>query len=197
VKLDDDHPEVQVTAANSSPQEDRPVRAGDILVSGPVYVQVPVSIWPKVCIRRPHTGTWHVFMHELGELEDWVRRIAVPLLIVGRYDVDPLPPQFDTTVGHNDVRAALTSAGTVPANTRATKRIEAGTLRLALVEFLEPYAEGLDASRLQAWVGTLDDDAVLARHDRIVVARLDSRALGIVLQQLLAEAAAVSAEQDP
>ena len=197
VKLDEDHPDVHVAAANSSSEEDRPVRAGDVLVSGPRFVQVPVSIWPKVCIQRPHTGTWHVFMHELGELEAWVRRIAVPMLIIGTHDVDPLPPQFDTTVGHHDVRAALASAGTVPANARATKRIEAGTVRIALVEFCEPYADGVDVARLRAWVDTLDDEAVLARHDQLVAARFDARALGSVLRQWLAEAAAVDPEQDP
>lgn len=129
------HPELQVTAGNSS-ADDRPLRPGDVLASIPLGLRVPLSIFPKVGIQRPHTGTWHVFIHELGDLEEWVRQIAIPMLILGRHDVDPLPPQLATTVGHHDVRAALTNAGTVPARTRAVSQIGAETSRMAFADLL-------------------------------------------------------------
>lgn len=131
------HPDLEVTAANSS-TDDRPLRPGDVLASSPLYQRIPLSIVPKVCIQRPHTGTWHVFIHELGDLEEWVRKIAVPTLILGRHDVDPLPPQVTTNVGHHDERAALIRAGTVPARVRAMRQIGAEASRMALADLLGP-----------------------------------------------------------
>jgi hypothetical protein len=68
----------------------RPIDVGDILASAPRGQQIPLSIWPKVSIRRPHTGTWHVAVHELGELADWVRTTAVPILVTGKDHVNPI-----------------------------------------------------------------------------------------------------------
>lgn len=191
------HPDVQVAATGpASVKGERPARAGDVLASGPLHVQVPLSIWPKVSIQRPHTGTWHVFMTELGELEDWVRKVAVPKLAIGTHEVDPLPPQLDTTVGHEDMRAALASAGDVPAHARATRRIQAGTVRIGLVETVALHPSRPDVRRLQAWLETLDDDEVLDRHDRVITARFDAGALDVVLRQLLADAAAAGVQVD-
>ena len=166
------------------------MRAGDVLASSPLHVRMPLSIWPKVSIHRPHTDTWHLFMTELGDLEDRVRRIAVPKLVVGAYDVDPLPPQFETRVGHDDTRAILAVAGTVPARERSMKRILASTSRVDLVEIVGLHHSRPDGRQLRVWAEKLDDDGVLAWHDRLIAARFDHRALEVVLRQLTAEVAA-------
>lgn len=71
-------------------------------------------------------------MTELGEIEDWVRIVEIPHLIVGHHDVDPLPPELDTTVGHADLGDALEVAGRVPAATRSSQHIQADFVRGSL-----------------------------------------------------------------
>jgi hypothetical protein len=95
-------PEVELTKS----QTGGPAQPGDVLARSPNGVVMPVSIWPTVSIRRPHTGTWHVLMKELRSLEEWVRTVAIPLLVIGIRDVDPLPPQLDTTVSYDNLRIA-------------------------------------------------------------------------------------------
>jgi hypothetical protein len=110
-------------------EADHPIRAGHVLVSGPVDVRIPLAIWPKVSIKRPHTDTWHVLVKELSELEQWVRTVAVPYLITGTYELRPLPPHLDTSRGYIDIQSALSSAGETAAADRALKRIEVAVLR--------------------------------------------------------------------
>jgi hypothetical protein len=171
------------------PEEDRPICPGDVLASAPAGVVVPLSIWPKVSVRRPHSGAWHVLMHELGDLEWWVRAVAIPILIVGTHQVDPLPPQLDTRTGHSDIRAALLSAGQLSAAKRAGKRIEAGTAREGLVETLARHPQHVSPQRIQDWVNTLDDDDVLAKMNRLSVLTgvRDLRDLDSVVRELLAQ----------
>lgn len=64
-------------------ENDSPLDVGDVLASVPAGVYVPMSIWPKLGIRRPHTGEWIVLMQELREPEAWVRTEAVLLIIIG------------------------------------------------------------------------------------------------------------------
>ena len=71
---------------------------GDI---GSVIATVPrgsvegISVWPQVAVRRPHTGELHTLMWEVREIEDWVRCIALPILIAGRTDLPKLRPGLD------------------------------------------------------------------------------------------------------
>jgi hypothetical protein len=149
------------------PSQDRPLHPGDVLASGPLRPPVGLSIWPKVSIRRPHTGTWHVLLTELGALEDWVRRIAIPHLLTGGHEVSVLPPGLDTTVGHTDVRSALLGASVVPAAEQASRRMQADSVRVGLTETLSMHPAAPERSLVTAWVRSLTDDQVLARLDRL------------------------------
>lgn len=91
------HPDLRVNVI------DRPLELGDVLASAPAELRVPLSIWPTVSLQRPHTGTWHGLMRELGDLEEWVRTVAIPILTVGTREFGPLPPQLDITEGHADL----------------------------------------------------------------------------------------------
>jgi hypothetical protein len=177
-------PEVQLAKSETG----GPARPGDVLARSPSGVVVPVSIWPEVSIRRPHTGTWHVLMKELRSLEDWVRTVAIPLLVIGIRDVDPLPPQLDTTVGYDDVRAALASAGEIPAVQRLDRRIRAGIARVTVVDILATYEGGPDRAVIQAWVDGLSDDELLEKLDRLTQVVRNPVALAAVVRALLSEA---------
>lgn len=179
VRLDTPEPSITTMASG-------PIRTKDILATGPVGKLVPASIWPQVSIQRPHTGTWHIVMKELGWLEEWVRTTAIPLLIAGSREVTPLPPGLDITIGHDDVHAALSAAPEKSALKRAEWRIQAATARQGLTETLALHPQRVDPDGIRAWLNRLQDDEVLA-----MVARLntggDLGKLDRVVRELLAE----------
>lgn len=176
---------------------DRPIQAGDVLVSGPPQTRVPLSVWPKVSIRRPHTDTWHVLMKELGEVEEWVRTVAIPHLVTGTHDVDPLPPQLDTMIGYDDVRAALSWSGQMPAAERAMRRIQAGVAREGLAETLALHPRQVSTDVILAWLDTLDDDQVLEKQKRLERVRDDLRGIDATVRDLLAEAMQTNRKAQP
>lgn len=183
--------EQQLAEAAIQTPDERPLEPGQVLFSGPRIQREALSIWPKVCVQRPHTGTWHVVMNELGQLADWVRTVAVPHLVTGRCDVVSLPPQLDTTVGHADVRVALALAGTATAHERGMRRIQAATAREGLLELVAAEVEPAAAAVLADWLRTLDEDQVLQTQDRLARPSLrgDRTGLYAVMQGLLTEAA--------
>jgi hypothetical protein len=185
-------PDVPAPRLVLSTVTDRPLQSGDRLVTGPVGLVVPVSIWPKVSIQRPHTKTWHVLLAELGMLADWVRTVAVPVLITGRHDVAAIPPQIETSVGHADFTTALAGAGRLPAQARATRRIQATMAREAVVEILALHPDRPDSVVLAQWIGALDDDEVLVQQARILRAHVsgDVGLLYDVVRSMIANAPA-------
>lgn len=113
------HPELEIHELG----EDQILLPGTVLVSAPYALNIGLSIWPQVSIMRPHTQNWHLLMRELQNIELWVRTVAVPHLILGRHDVDALPPQLDITRGYCDFEDALRHAEPTPAAARADARI--------------------------------------------------------------------------
>ena len=155
-----------------------PIRTGDVLVRSPVGVSVGADIWPFVSIERPHTGTWHVLMKELELIEKWVRTIALPSLIAGRLDVPELPAPLDIQRGHANVRAELEATFGRTAADRTGRALGAeGTIRPALIDLLQARASSAEIEAIRWWVSRLDDDAAIARMERLsLVGGLPSRA---------------------
>ncbi|MPY60962.1 hypothetical protein FNH08_28620 [Streptomyces spongiae] len=155
------------------PGDGLPLREGDLLASAPRGARIPFSVWPTVSLQRPHTGWWAIAANELELLEEWVRTVAVPVLVTGRHEVSPLPPHLDITVGHRDMRAALAMAGRTPAVVRSRDRIAAATGRAGLVEFLAFFPERPEAETVRAWLDSLDDTQVVEHvlHLRTVSGR--------------------------
>lgn len=138
-----------------------PLAAGSVLATGPLHKQMPLDIWPMVAIRRPHSAEWKVLMKEMGTLEDWVRTVAIPVIVTGTSNIAPLPPQMDTTTGWDDVRDAINAAGTLPAAQRSLNRIIAHGGRENLVETLALHPEAPEASVIEQWLAGLTDDEVI------------------------------------
>ncbi|GIE36075.1 hypothetical protein Ait01nite_091200 [Actinoplanes italicus] len=168
---------------------DKPLQAGDVLATGPRYQRIPLSIWPKISIQRPHTGTWHVAMTELGEIETWARTIALPVLIAGRTDVTPLPPQLDTSIGYDDTYAALSEAGTVPAAQRMSRRMQAAVVRLGIADTLALHPESPDSATVSGWLDALDDEQVFNKQIQLSHAARSGNPLLLdgTVRQLIAE----------
>jgi hypothetical protein len=167
----------------------QPIAAGDVIATGPEHLQVPLDIWPQVSIQRPHTGSWRVLLKELEWLEEWVRKAAVPILVTGSSSgVDALPPQFDTMIGHKDIRAALSSAGTVPAVARSLRRIGAAIARDGMVETLALHTYRPERRLLKDWAYGLSDDEILERHGRLAPALNNPQRLDAVVMALIREA---------
>jgi len=167
----------------------RPIAVGDVLARGPAHERVPISIWPKVSLQRPHAGTWHVVMHELRELEEWVREVAIPHLILGRSNVSPLPPGLNTSIGYVDIRSALTEAVPMSAADRNTIRMQAEPLRAEFVEILLADPNSPDQQSITAWIDKLSDSEVISKFERIAKPsqRRDARGLRDALHELSTE----------
>lgn len=172
----------------------RPVEVGDVLASGPTNLQVPVDIWPEISIQRPYKESWHNLLHELRDLEQWVREVALPVLIAGTSDVPPVPPHLDTTVGYTDFRAALASAGSTPAATRTAKDLQVGVARdgLARIIALHPEA-GKDVDAIKRWVAELSPDGVLQTFASLQLS--DRRQLDTVVRAMIADAQKTTGQQ--
>ncbi|WP_281156602.1 hypothetical protein [Streptomyces sp. HYC2] len=155
------------------PGDGLPLREGDVLASAPRGARIPFSVWPTVSLQRPHTGVWAIVANELGLLEEWVRTVAIPVLVTDRHEVSPLPPHLDITVGHRDIRAALATADRTPAVVRSRDRIAAATGRAGLVEFLASFPERPEAETVRTWLDSLDDTQVVEHvlHLRTVSGR--------------------------
>ncbi|WP_328774833.1 hypothetical protein OHU17_00270 [Streptomyces goshikiensis] len=180
---DQPHPDVAV-AISPAPGTGRSIalEAGDVLASAPRGQQIVLNVVPTVALQRPHTGEWIVAAKELGLLEQWVRTTAVPTLITGTAHVAPLPPQFDITTGHEDLRQVLAGAGQVAAAGRLAMRIGAAGARGSLVDLIASLRGSPDRDALQGWVDSLDDQAAVARVNRLAENNL------VAVVTLLAEA---------
>lgn len=109
---------------------------GSVLVSVRRGTTSGVSVWPQVAVRRPHTGELRTLMWEARDLEEWVRRIALPLLIAGRTDLPDLPPNLDIDRGYVDHQAAWAAAKPFAAAVRAAERLKATALRGDLIAMM-------------------------------------------------------------
>jgi hypothetical protein len=148
--------------------ESAPLEVGSVLATAPKFKVVPVDIWPKVAIQRPHTGDWIVLMKELGSLAEWVRTVAIPMLVTGDAGTQPpLPPQIDVTRGWEDPRDAIQAGSNVPASERHLIRIQARGGRDNLVETLVLHPKQPDPKILRRWVDELTDHEVVARLEML------------------------------
>lgn len=168
------------------------VRVGDVVASAPLGERIVFSVVPTVCLRRPHTGVWTILAHELRLLEEWVRTVAVPVLLTGRHDVPVLPPQVDISAGYDDVRGRLADAGTVPAAERSRARFEAAAARAGLIDVLAPSPGGSAEETVRAWAEALTDAEAVDRANCLAGVRHDPAAILVVCHALIAEARAAA-----
>ncbi|TFD01315.1 hypothetical protein E3T28_07095 [Cryobacterium sinapicolor] len=174
VMPDRDVPGVQVVEFD----EPVPARVGDVLVHGPRRAKVGVSIYPFIASQRPHTGTWHVLMKELGELADWVRTVAIPTLVTGDATVDPLIPGIDISVGHGSLEDALTGARRETAFVLNQTRVIARGIRGDLAESLTQTSRGtLSLEDAKRWLDGLGDAEVIRRLDEVGFSSTPAKAL--------------------
>ncbi|GLX95529.1 hypothetical protein [Herbidospora sp. NBRC 101105] len=171
-----------------SANPNRPVEIGDVLASGPAGVKVPLDIWPKISIRRPHSESWHILLHELRDLEQWVREVALPVLITGTStDVPPLPPHLDTTIGYEDFRAALAAAHPTPAAARVAWELQVEVARNSLARIITLHSEDpKDIDAIKEWTVGLDADEVLQKVAGLQLT--DPRELDAALRTMIADA---------
>ena len=138
-------------------EDDSPLKAGDVLASVPTGTYLPMSIWPKVGIRRPHTGQWMVLMHELRQLEEWVRTHAIPLLVLGTTDVDPIPPHLEIGKGYATYADAHAEAKAIPAAERHRLRVAGKGLRDDLPGVFEQKLPDIPRETVDAFITSLSN----------------------------------------
>lgn len=173
-------------------QDDSPLSVGDVLASVPVGVQVPMSIWPKIGIRRPHTGGWMVLMHELRTLEEWVRTEAIPRIILGTTSVDPIPPHLDISRGYEEYADALAAARPLSAAERQQLGVMAKGVRQDLPGIFEQKLPDVLREVVDAFVAGLPDAAaveLIRRYKRVRDGRGERSAVEYLRRQLFRKSA--------
>lgn len=141
----------------------QPVKAGDVLAIAPAGVVLPMDIWPTISVQRPHTGEYPILLHELELIANWVRLVAIPILVTGSRDVPPLPVKLDTTLAWDDPRAVLAGGGYMTAPARFQRSIQVRIAREGLRDMLDLHPAQPDRTASRQWIGSLSDDEVLAR----------------------------------
>lgn len=139
------------------------MEAGQVLASVPLGTRELFSIWPEVAVQRPHTGQWLTLMKDVGEIVDWVRTIALPVLIMGRTDLPRIPPQLDIELAYESTDDAWRAAGEIPAAKVMQNAIGAAGLRVSMLDMLVlTYGEG-SRDAFRRWFTAMDDATVMAR----------------------------------
>ncbi|WP_432197105.1 hypothetical protein [Streptomyces sp. bgisy027] len=187
---DTPHPDLAVSQPlerQPQPGSGKPLHADDIIATGPRHEYIPLSIMTTVSLQRPHTRVWNIAVKELENLEEWVRTTAIPVLITGGRDVEPLPPQLDITIGHEDLRSELPRSGAMSASERGGQRIQAAVARAGFADILAPLVGSDMSETIRSWASSLSDDAVHERVDRLVRARHNPQEALKATEELLAE----------
>lgn len=149
-----------------------PAKPGDILAATPFGIQVPASIFSNVGIRRPDTGGWVILLKELGDIAAWVRTVAIPTLITGTADVDPLPASLNTSESSSDERLTIAAGSWETAVERSSLRMAAFTARDDLGRLLTMHPEGAaHGSAITFWLESLGDRDVLDRAQQLAGAQ--------------------------
>lgn len=143
---------------------------GSVIASVPRGTAEGLSVWPQVAVRRPHTGDLRTLMWEVREIEEWVRRIALPILIVGRTDVAELPPHLDVERGYESMNQAWASAGTTPAAIRASDRLMATSLRADIVEMMVAEDGEISRAAYTSWIANIGDQEIVAMFEPLASA---------------------------
>lgn len=151
-------------------EDDQPLSVGDVLASVPAGVPLPLSIWPKIGVRRPHSGAWMVLMNELRIVEEWVRTEAIPRIVLGTSSVDPIPPHLDISQSYEEFADAFDAAGTMPAAERQQLRIRGKIVKDDLPGVFEQKLPDAPRETVEKLVGRLTDAEaveVIKRYIRI------------------------------
>lgn len=156
-------PDSPSDAITLAPPSEEPAQVGDVLAWMLLGHQVPASIFATLAIQHPTTDAWPVLIHEVGDLATWVRTVAIPTLITGTMQPEPLPSIFDTSIGHDDEREALRGGGYATARERANLRVETYMARGSLVGMLSDHEDSPPLPVLIAWAMSLTDQEALSR----------------------------------
>ncbi|HZL07048.1 MAG TPA: hypothetical protein VFE45_16770, partial [Coriobacteriia bacterium] len=101
----------------------------------------------------------------------WVRTQAVPILITGTPDVDPLPATYEIDRSHDDERTAIGAGSYATAEDRYRRRLGAASVRMDLPELIAGHPDKPDRGPIDRWVATLSDDEILERMGRFRAGR--------------------------
>lgn len=160
-------PDYEVAGVKFLPSKEGPAEAGDVLAEVPFGVTVPVSIFSHIAIHRPGTDQWPILLQELGDIATWVRTVAIPTLITGSADVDPLPASIDTSATPSEERATIAAGSWQSAVQRSSIRLGAFTAREDLARLLAAHPKPADPIVIEDWLNSLADQDVVDRTKQL------------------------------
>lgn len=159
-------PDFNVTGLKIEREPESDLQIGEVLLSVPAGVRLPIDIWPMVGIRRPHTGSWNVLLQELRRVESWVRVEALPLIITGDTNNHPIPPHLDASRGYADYSEAFSLAKGTSAAERQQIRLMGQSLRQDLPSVFQQALGGIPEQSVTRFVSNLSDAAAINVFDR-------------------------------
>lgn len=154
-----------------APRRTTPAQVGDVVATAPTGAVVLTSIWPQISVQRPNDHTWRVLMYEIRDLEAWVRRVAIPILVTGDTHVPVIRPRFDVTEPIADLRSAMAAAPAQTAMDSDDRRIRAVSARISLADTIVLSTDIGPPEQVSGWVRLLSDEDVLRYTDRLIEAR--------------------------
>lgn len=145
-------------------RQEKPLEVGDILFTTPVGGLREVKTFSMIGINRPGSNSWPVLLRELGELTEWTRNTAIPILLTGSIDVTtPIPASYDYAAGHRDEREAFENGSWMTAEQRSQLHAKALSVRMDLPGLVRKVDPSLSEAHIEQWVTTLNDSEVLRR----------------------------------
>lgn len=146
-----------------------PLQPNNVLCNAPTDREIELAIFPNIAVRLPHVGTWTNLIGLLGGLERWTREVAVPVLITGGHEgLEPIRAGIDILNSYDNLKDSLRAAHSITALDELDQRLMIGTMRQDLPGLLASLPAGFGSGSIDAFIRTLDDDAV-----RDIIARLE------------------------
>jgi hypothetical protein len=144
------------------------VEVGDVLAAVPIGKREMFTVWPEVAVQRPHTREWATLIKEVGDIADWVRRQALPILITGRSNLPPVPPSLDISVAYDSVGAAWLAAGRTPAAKRMQNRLTSESLRADVLEMMVDRYGAESRRKFSPWLDAMSDETVMEKFPPVL-----------------------------
>jgi hypothetical protein len=140
--------------------QSEPLQPNDVLATVPRGMYMEVGVTPDICIETP-LG-WQNFFSTLRDVEEWVRLLAMPILITGEYEnLLPINPGMDVLKGYTDLREALEISSAQSAADAGSERMMAETLRRSLPDTIELLPSKPNRELAESFTGSLDYSEML------------------------------------
>ena len=146
----------------------RPVEPGEVLLSTAIGQVVPLDLFPTLLINVPGADAWLPLANLLRDLVDWVRKVAVPMLVTGTAPQTPqIPARYEITESVTNMREAIARGTQTTADTAGRRRLGGMIARRDLADLLAAMPDAPSLASALAWLESLSDAEVLQKTEEL------------------------------